>query len=144
MDIPDVVEQAATQLMQLFKDSDTDLNQEQVNDLVSQIYNGFVGPYRPLVRAFPTVTETISVDIAPLVAAVLKMVVGLMDNSELEELKQAFVTRRAAGRFKNFKAYKDAGFSADQALAFTLQDAANNDAFMSGLLKRASSRKSSG
>ena len=99
-------------------------DEETLQVLLEELYDGAVKDYRPLLAAIPHLTDKIASDAAPVFAVFLKLINDIAENHTLETEVARLREITAKNRFRNLQAHKKAGFKHQEAMALVLVDAA--------------------
>lgn len=118
-------ERALNILLSTIKDMGPNVDQTAVNEIAAEIYEGLVGPYRPILRMAPGIADAIGKDASTVAAAIVNLMNSIADNPEVRAAMATRVAQRAKARRTNFIAYTKAGFTRSQAMDLVLLDAVN-------------------
>lgn len=99
--------------------------ENQLADIIGNMYDSLVKKYRPVIRVIPLVSDKISKDLAPLFVSLLRFVNLIREDKKLQQEIQRSRNITANQRFEALKTYEKAGFSREEAMALVLQDAVN-------------------
>lgn len=128
------LEDAGERLMKLFEDlGDGELDDTDVEQIVSELYESVVGNCRPILLAAPSVVQRVGDDLALLVIAFLQTRNRFRSDERLQKLWSEGDRLLAEQRKNKFQSYLDAGFARPEAMALLLQDIANAKATISRL-----------
>jgi hypothetical protein len=122
------IEEIFEKVLKTFKSYQTENvteNPEILNLIIGEFYDQIVGQYRPLVDTVPMITGKMAKDITPVIRGVINMLNIIREDESCREAIGKRNKLNAIMRREAIDAYKEEGFTREEAFNLVLQDIAN-------------------
>ena len=105
--------------------SDSEVEVEKLTSLFLEMYNEFVGEFRPIIETLPSIATAAGKDLAPVLTALVAFLNEINADEDFQAALKETYASRAQMREAAFDAYLSAGFKRKEAIALVLQDIQN-------------------
>lgn len=110
---------------------------EEMGVLLGGVYDGIVGPYRPIINSVPAVVDKLASDLTPVGLSIINLMNTLRADKNIAEAIEKGNSIKASQRMKLLKAYMKAGFKRNEAMSLLLNDIAYSKAAIQNVSEKA-------